>query len=92
MKHNHTFGCPLVTLQNALAADSKLSKLSPRAKLGLNLGPSPNHARHVNMVLNLSTGVVSHPIQFESGASYDEENANHTSHQNPAKASEGYTT
>jgi hypothetical protein len=27
--------------------------------LGLNLGPSPNHARSVNLVLNLSTGLCS---------------------------------
>ena len=59
MKHNHTFGCPVFALQNKLAAGSKLPKWSLRARLGLNFGPSPNHARNVNLVLNLSTGLVS---------------------------------
>ncbi|KAL7478239.1 hypothetical protein ACHAW6_004009, partial [Cyclotella cf. meneghiniana] len=36
-----------------------LPKWSPRARLGLNLGPSPNHARNVNLILNLDTGLVS---------------------------------
>jgi hypothetical protein len=59
MKHMHTFGCPLFAHQNALASGSTLPKWSPRARLGLNLGPSPNHARNVYLVLNLITGCVS---------------------------------
>jgi hypothetical protein len=59
MKHVHTFGCPVFALQNALAAGKKIPKLSPHARLGLNLGPSPMHARNVYLVLNLSTGCVS---------------------------------
>ena len=58
MKHNHTFGCLLFGLQKALAAGSKLPKWSPRARLGINLGPSPNHAWNVNLVLHLSSGLV----------------------------------
>ena len=59
MKHNHTFGCPVFALQNALAAGGKLPKWSSRARLELNLGPSPNHAWNVNLVLNLSTSLFS---------------------------------
>ena len=59
MKHHNTFGCPVFALQNALVAGSKLPKRSPRARLDLNLGPSPNHAWNVNLILNLSTGLVS---------------------------------
>jgi hypothetical protein len=62
MKHNHTFGCPVFALQNDLAAGNKIPKWSPRARLGMNLGPSPSHARNVNLVLNLTTGLVS--LQF----------------------------
>ncbi|KAL7475008.1 LOW QUALITY PROTEIN: hypothetical protein ACHAW6_000943, partial [Cyclotella cf. meneghiniana] len=40
----------------------KIPKWSPRSSLGLNLGPSPQHARNVNLVLNLDTGLVS--LQF----------------------------
>ena len=64
MKHNHTFRCPVFALQNALAVGSRLPTLSPRARLGLNLDPSPNHAWSINLVLNLSICLVS--PQFHS--------------------------
>jgi hypothetical protein len=59
MAHNHTFACPVLALQNELAAGNTIPKWSPRACLGLNLGPNPMHARKVYLVLNLSTGLVS---------------------------------
>jgi hypothetical protein len=59
MKHVHTFACPVFALQNTLAAGNAVPTWSPRAQLGLNLGPSPMHARKVYLVLNLSTGLVS---------------------------------
>jgi hypothetical protein len=59
MKHVHTFGYPVFALQNALASGKSLPRWSPRACLGLNLGPSPMHARNVYLVLNLTTGCVS---------------------------------
>jgi hypothetical protein len=59
MKHVHTFGCPVFALQNALASGNQLPRWSPRARLGLNLGPSPMHARNVYLVLNLISGCVS---------------------------------
>ncbi len=55
----HTFGCPVFALQNALASGSQLPRWSPRTRLGLNLGPSPMHARNVYLILNLITGCVS---------------------------------
>ncbi len=59
MKHVHTFGCPVFALQNALASGNQLPRWSPCVHLGLNLGPSPMHARNVYLVLNLITGCVS---------------------------------
>jgi hypothetical protein len=59
MKHVHTFGCPVFALQNTLASGKSLSRWSSRTCLGLNLGPSPMHARNVYLVLNLITGCVS---------------------------------
>jgi hypothetical protein len=47
------------SLDNALASGKSLPRWSPRARLGLNLGPSPIHARNVYLVLNLITGCVS---------------------------------
>jgi hypothetical protein len=58
-KHVHTFGCSMFALQNKLASGKFLPQWSPRVRLGLNLGPSPMHARNVYMVLNLITGCVS---------------------------------
>ncbi len=46
MEHNYTFACPVFALQNQLAAGNSIPKWSPRARLGLNLGQSPMHARH----------------------------------------------
>jgi hypothetical protein len=60
MKHVHTFVCPVFILQNALASGKFLPRWSPCARLALNLGPSPNHARNVYLVLNLMTGCVFH--------------------------------
>jgi hypothetical protein len=59
MKHVHTFSCPVFALQNELALGKLLPRWSPRARLGLNLGSSPTHARNVYLVLNLLTGCVS---------------------------------
>jgi hypothetical protein len=55
----HTFGCPVFALQNALAAGHSIPRWNPRACIGLNLGPSPTHARNVHLVLSLTTGLVS---------------------------------
>ena len=55
----HTFGCPVFALHNALAAGHTIPKWNSRARLGVNLGPSPSHARNVYLVLNLTTGCVS---------------------------------
>jgi hypothetical protein len=59
MKHVHTFACPVFALQNALASGKLLPRWSPCARLGLNLGPSPTHARNIYLVLNLMTRCVS---------------------------------
>ncbi len=58
MKHVHTFGCPVLALQNTLASENQLPRWSPHAHLGLNLGPSLMHARNVYLILNLVTGCV----------------------------------
>lgn len=48
MKDNHTFGCTVFAFQNVLAVGNAIPKWSSRARLRLNLEPSPNHARNVN--------------------------------------------
>ena len=59
LKSFHTFGCPVYALDNRLQANQPVSSWLPRARLGLNLGQSPRHARNISLVLNLNTGLVS---------------------------------
>jgi hypothetical protein len=59
MKHVHIFACTVFTLQNAPALGKSLPRWSPHARIGLNLGPSPTHARNAYLVLNLLTGCIS---------------------------------
>jgi hypothetical protein len=60
----HTFACPVFVLQNALSSGKLLPRWSPCTRLGLNLGPSPTHARNVYPVLNLMTRCVSPQYHF----------------------------
>jgi hypothetical protein len=62
MKHIHAFGRPAFALENDLAAGDAITHWSPCTHLGINLGPSPFHARNVYLVLNLHTGCV--PPQY----------------------------
>ena len=55
----HSFGCPTYALQSALAAGNSISRWLLRYRLGINLGPSPQHARNIHLTLNLQTGLVS---------------------------------
>ena len=59
LKHYHVFGCPVVLLDNASASGNSLPHWSPCACLGVDLVPSPDNARNVNLVLNRTTGLVS---------------------------------
>ena len=59
MKDFHTFGCPVYALDKRLQAQQAVSSWAPRARMGINLGPSPRHARSVALVLSISTGLVS---------------------------------
>ena len=59
IKHFHTFTCPTYVLDNALQRQHYLPNWQKRARLGVYLGPSPNHSRTVHLVLNLRTGHVS---------------------------------
>ena len=60
MKTFHTFGCPTYVLKSDLQNNGGVtSKWEPRARLGINLGLSPRHARSVSLVLNIETGLTS---------------------------------
>ena len=55
LRQMHTFGCPFYTLHGRFQAGGSLSKWHPRARLRVNLGPSPKHGRQVSLVLSLPT-------------------------------------
>ena len=59
LMHYHSFGCPTYVLDKELQALRSLPKWRSRARLGVYLGPSPNHSRSVSLVFNPHTGHVS---------------------------------
>ena len=59
LRHFHAFGCVTYVLDNALQSNQGAPKWKQRARLGIYLGPSPNHARLVALILNPHTSHVS---------------------------------
>ena len=59
LRHFHAFGCPTYVLDNAIQSSQGAPKWKQRSRLGVYLGPSPNHARSVALVLNPRTGHIS---------------------------------
>lgn len=59
VRHDHPFGCPAFALDGDLQNGKKIGKWESRARLGIYLGPSPQHARTVGLLLSLKTGLVS---------------------------------
>ena len=59
LRHFHAFGCPTYVLGNALQSGQGAPKWKERSMLGMYLGPSPNHACSIALVLNPRTGHMS---------------------------------
>ena len=61
LRNYHPFGCPAYVLDSDLATGKRMTrhKWGDRARVGINLGPSANHAANVSLILNLQTGLVS---------------------------------
>lgn len=59
LKNFHTFGCPVFTLDSNLQNNKSIPKWNVRCRLGIYLGNSPQRARSVTLVLNLTTARVS---------------------------------
>ena len=53
------FGAPVYVLDNALQQSKKIGKWTERARVGIYLGRSSQHARMVALVLSLETGLTS---------------------------------
>ena len=58
-EHWHHFGSPVYVLDSKLASGKKIDKWSERARVGIYLGRSSQHARTVVLVLSLTTGLTS---------------------------------
>ena len=56
LMHFHTFGCPTYILDNKLQGNQAIQKWQARSRLGIYLGPSPNHSRSISLILNPRTG------------------------------------
>ena len=56
IRHFNAFGCPAYVLDNKLQGNQSLPKWQQRARLGIYLGPSPNHSRSIGLILNPRTG------------------------------------
>jgi hypothetical protein len=55
----HPFGCPIFVLDPSLQQGNKIPRWKPRSRVGVYLGPSPEHASTVPLVLSTTTGLVS---------------------------------
>jgi hypothetical protein len=59
VKDEHPFGCPAYALDSDLQNRKSIDKWSNRARMAIYLGPSPQHASTVGLLLSLKTGLVS---------------------------------
>ena len=59
LRHFHAFRCPTYVLDIPLQSGQGAPEWRQRSRLGVYLGPSPNHARSVALALNPRTGHVS---------------------------------
>jgi hypothetical protein len=65
--HHHTFGCPVYVLATPLQQGKSLAAWMSCARVGINIGISPTHARSVALVLSLKTGLASPQFHVKHG-------------------------
>ena len=58
-KDQQPFACPIYVLKSELQQQKPFHKWAARSKNGIYLGPSPQHARTIALVLDTTTGLVS---------------------------------
>ena len=71
MKHAKTFGCPCYVLDNTLQSGSIFHKWNQRARVGIYIGRSPQHAKNVSLVLDRNSGLVSPQFHVEHDNEFD---------------------
>ena len=70
-KHWRHIFCPVYVLDSNLRSGKHMNKWRDRARVGINLGPSPQHARNVVLVLNIETGLVSPQFHVKFDPNFD---------------------
>ena len=86
LKDSFPFASPVYVLRKELQQNKPFHKWKDRAKLGAYLGPSPNHARSIALVLDLHTGLVSPQFHVAHDSSYETVKDDKSSHQWSQKA------
>ena len=71
LKHKKVFGCPTYVLDESLQQGSIFHKWKERARVGMYLGRSPNHARNVSLVMNIRNGLVSPQFHVQHDNRFD---------------------
>ena len=84
LKHYHSFGCPTYVLDKELQGQKSLPKWCSRARLGVYLGPSPNHSRSVSLVLNPQTEHVSPQFDVKQDEFFKTVDGQHHNYDAPA--------
>ena len=84
LKHYHSFGCPTYILDKVLQAQKSLPKWHSRARLGVYLGPSPNHSHSMSLVLNPRTGYVSPQFHVKHDEFFETVDGQHHNYDAPA--------
>jgi hypothetical protein len=71
LRHYHHAFCPVYVLDNRLQQQKKIDKWDERSRVGLYIGPSPQHARNVALVLNLQTGLASPQFHLKFDSTFE---------------------
>jgi hypothetical protein len=71
LRNFHHFGCPAYVLNNELQQGKKGKKWQEKARVGIYLGHSMQHARSVALILSLSTGNVSPQFHCHMDDTFD---------------------
>ncbi|KAI2497267.1 hypothetical protein MHU86_17231 [Fragilaria crotonensis] len=75
-QHLHPFGCPMYVLKDEPASGKKGAKWGERARCGIYLGLSPEHARSVCLVMSLTTGLVSPQFHVKADDNFETVHSN----------------
>ena len=67
----HPFGCPSYVLNNQLQQGQNVPKWAERVRVGIYLGPSPQHSRSVGLILNLQNGLCSPQFHVKYDDSFE---------------------